>query len=52
MCFYQENDAEEELREAFRVFDKDQNGYISATEVTPFFFSFFVGNTVREMDKT
>jgi calmodulin/calcium-binding protein CML len=26
-------DPEEELREAFKVFDKDQNGYISATEV-------------------
>ena len=29
----QETDAEEELKEAFKVFDKDQNGYISATEV-------------------
>jgi calmodulin/calcium-binding protein CML len=26
-------DPDEELREAFKVFDKDQNGYISATEV-------------------
>ncbi|KAH7652276.1 EF-hand-containing protein [Dioscorea alata] len=25
-----ETDAEEELKEAFKVFDKDQNGYISA----------------------
>ena len=25
-----EEDSEEELREAFRVFDKDGNGYISA----------------------
>ncbi|KAG2622011.1 calmodulin-like protein 5 [Panicum virgatum] len=25
--------ADEELREAFKVFDKDQNGYISATEL-------------------
>ena len=31
---YQETDAEEELKEAFKVFDKDQNGYISATEVS------------------
>ena len=31
--FDQETDAEEELKEAFKVFDKDQNGYISATEV-------------------
>lgn len=30
----QDTDAEEELREAFKVFDKDQNGYISATEVS------------------
>ncbi|XP_022849765.1 calmodulin-like protein 8 isoform X1 [Olea europaea var. sylvestris] len=31
--FYQEDDAEEELKEAFKVFDKDQNGYISANEL-------------------
>lgn len=29
----QESDADEELREAFKRFDKDQNGYISAHEV-------------------
>lgn len=29
----QDTDAEEELKEAFKVFDKDQNGYISANEV-------------------
>ncbi|KAK8924189.1 hypothetical protein KSP39_PZI019645 [Platanthera zijinensis] len=28
-----ETDAEEELKEAFKVFDKDQNGYISAAEL-------------------
>jgi len=28
-----ESEAEEELKEAFRVFDKDQDGYISASEV-------------------
>ncbi|KAL5988720.1 hypothetical protein ACLOJK_026821 [Asimina triloba] len=28
-----ESDAMEELREAFKVFDKDQNGYISANEL-------------------
>ncbi|KAJ0981612.1 hypothetical protein J5N97_009867 [Dioscorea zingiberensis] len=28
-----ETDAEDELREAFKVFDKDQNGYISPTEL-------------------
>lgn len=26
-------DSDEELREAFKVFDKDQNGYISAAEL-------------------
>lgn len=29
----QDTDSEEELKEAFKVFDKDQNGYISAAEV-------------------
>ncbi|GMN25468.1 hypothetical protein TIFTF001_000948 [Ficus carica] len=28
-----ENEADEELREAFKVFDKDQDGYISPTEL-------------------
>ncbi|KAF0892074.1 hypothetical protein E2562_013469 [Oryza meyeriana var. granulata] len=28
-----DKDSEEELREAFRVFDKDQNGFISAAEL-------------------
>ena len=28
-----DSDSEEELREAFKVFDKDQNGFISAAEV-------------------
>ncbi|XP_039067833.1 calmodulin-like protein 8, partial [Hibiscus syriacus] len=28
-----ESDAEEKLREAFKVFDKDLNGYISACEL-------------------
>ena len=31
--FDQEIDVEEELKEAFKVFDKDQNGFISASEV-------------------
>lgn len=30
----QETNVEEELKEAFKVFDKDQNGFISATEVS------------------
>lgn len=29
----QETNVEEELKEAFKVFDKDQNGFISASEV-------------------
>eukprot|EP00258_Populus_trichocarpa_P023159 XP_024439178.1 calmodulin-like protein 11 isoform X2 [Populus trichocarpa] len=29
-----ENDADDELKEAFKVFDKDQDGYISPNEVT------------------
>lgn len=29
----QDHDNEEELREAFKVFDKDGNGFISAAEV-------------------
>ena len=32
--FLKDTDSEEELREAFKVFDKDQNGFISAAEVT------------------
>ena len=31
--FPQDSDSEEELREAFKVFDKDGNGFISAAEV-------------------
>ena len=31
-----DTDSEEELREAFKVFDKDQNGFISAAEVKGF----------------
>nr|2KN2_A Chain A, Calmodulin [Glycine max] len=30
---HMDTDAEEELKEAFKVFDKDQNGYISASEL-------------------
>ena len=30
---YQDSDSEEEIKEAFRVFDKDGNGYISASEL-------------------
>lgn len=38
----QETDAEEELKEAFKVFDKDQNGYISANEVNIGWCSFLL----------
>lgn len=34
----QDSDSEEELREAFKVFDKDGNGFISAAEVCPGLF--------------
>ncbi|CAL0328089.1 unnamed protein product [Lupinus luteus] len=30
---FKETDVEEDLKEAFKVFDKDQDGYISATEL-------------------
>ncbi len=33
MTCLQDSDSEEELREAFKVFDKDGNGFISAAEV-------------------
>jgi hypothetical protein len=33
LCCLQDTDHEEELREAFKVFDKDGNGFISAAEV-------------------
>lgn len=32
-CSMKDTDSEEELKEAFKVFDKDQNGFISAAEV-------------------
>lgn len=37
----QDTDSEEELKEAFKVFDKDQNGYISAAEVNTIASYFF-----------
>jgi len=33
-----DTDTEEEIKEAFRVFDKDGNGFISAAELRPGFF--------------
>lgn len=33
-----DTDSEEEIREAFRVFDKDGNGFISAAELRCVFF--------------
>lgn len=42
ICFCkQDTDSEEELKEAFKVFDKDQNGFISAAEVSLAFFIYF-----------
>lgn len=38
--FVKDTDSEEELKEAFKVFDKDQNGFISASEV--FYLLFLV----------
>lgn len=35
--FPKETETDEEMKEAFEVFDKDQNGFISPTEVTSFF---------------
>ncbi len=35
----QDSDSEEELREAFKVFDKDGNGFISAAEVSGTIFT-------------
>ncbi|RWR75122.1 calmodulin cam-206 [Cinnamomum micranthum f. kanehirae] len=32
-CSVKDTDSEEELKEAFKVFDKDQNGFISAAEL-------------------
>nr|CAN81743.1 hypothetical protein VITISV_002603 [Vitis vinifera] len=34
-----ESEAEEELKEAFKVFDKDQDGYISANELRNVMFN-------------
>ena len=34
MSWPQDSDSEEELREAFKVFDKDADGLISAAEVS------------------
>jgi len=36
-----DTDSEEEIREAFRVFDKDGNGFISAAELRFDFVFFF-----------
>ena len=37
LVLLQDSDSEEELREAFKVFDKDGNGFISAAEVSAAF---------------
>lgn len=39
--FYQEN-VSEELKEAFKVFDRDQDGFISAAEVNVYIYHYTV----------
>lgn len=41
LIYFQDTDAEEELKEAFKVFDKDQNGYISASEVNTAIYAMY-----------
>ena len=45
-----DTDSEEELKEAFKVFDKDQNGYISAAEVSTLCSLELCSNSMRNMD--
>lgn len=48
----QDSDSEEELREAFKVFDKDGNGFISAAEVRMRRLKWFVGGVCsRELSQ-
>lgn len=42
----QDTDSEEELKEAFKVFDKDQNGFISAAEVK-IVISYFLDDVIK-----
>ena len=44
-----DTDSEEEIREAFRVFDKDGNGYISAAELRYEFELYAVGPVVTSI---
>lgn len=39
-------DSEEELMEAFKVFDKDSNGFISAQEVPPYIPNIWICNMI------
>ena len=50
----QDTDSEEELKEAFKVFDKDQNGFISAAEVNIIMTCLYdeeVNEMIREADE-
>ncbi|KAJ9682349.1 hypothetical protein PVL29_018299 [Vitis rotundifolia] len=51
-CFLlQESEAEEELKEAFKVFDKDQDGYISANELRNVMFNLGEALTDEEAEQ-
>jgi len=45
------SDAEEEIKEAFRVFDKDGNGYINATELRHIMLNLGERLTLEEVDE-
>ena len=46
-----ESDTEEEIREAFKVFDKDGNGFISASELRTVMTSLGEKLTDEEVDE-
>ncbi|XP_028622425.1 calmodulin-alpha-like [Grammomys surdaster] len=46
-----DTDSEEEIREAFRVFDKDGNGYLSAAELNHVMTNFGEKLTDKEVDE-
>ena len=46
-----DTDSEEEIREAFRVFDKDGNGFISAAELRYVMTTLGEKLTVKEVDQ-
>lgn len=42
-----DTESEEEIREAFKVFDKDGNGFISAAELRHVFYYLFIHLTLK-----